>query len=377
MDSWKTCCSTNPAMLANGVLAIRVSFSACVVGVATLWACFAADVVGAAAENPSSAVHSVRQDEPVAPPQLEWKLQAGQSLQVEIRQSSSTEIDVAGNKTLQPGGRRLLMTWEVLAADDAQVQVRMRWRQIDFEVATPAGKVALSTDPSQPKIGDGKATPLLKALAGRLQALLEFSVDVRFDRTGRLIEVSLPDGLVAFLQAESSTPLRGWLSEEGLRQMLGAVLAPLPESPQVMWEDQRTLHVAAGVPLTQTTRYVLGVQQPPQSIVVNFQTELSFPESYLVGPTRPADPEASQAVDPNPPRGAEPPFDFDPTSQKWPRIARQNAGGNYVFDYERGYVTSASMQTLLATEKAYSDSLIKVTITTQTEVEMKLESPGP
>ncbi|MDP1561033.1 MAG: hypothetical protein Q8M16_06525 [Pirellulaceae bacterium] len=314
-------------------------------------------------------------DDPI--PTLQWKFQPGQVYQFDITQSSSTELDVAGNKTLQPESRRVQIRWEVLAATEEVVEIEMRYRQIELELGTAAGKVAASTRPDAPQIGSGKASALLKSLLQRMKPLIDQPIKIQFDRNGRVLRVDLPTELAEHIQKESETrSLREAVSTTGIEQLLAGFLTPLPPEPVANWEHQATYEVSAGVPLTQKTRFKVGQwSEGNPTVEVTFSSELSFPEQFLLGAREPNDSSASPAKDPNPPTGAPAPFDFDPVSRKWPRISQQDCGGRFLFDIQGGYIRVASGSTVLVTEKAYSDSKIKTTISSQTEVKVQRLEP--
>ncbi|MBL8892684.1 MAG: hypothetical protein JNL67_22090 [Planctomycetaceae bacterium] len=311
-------------------------------------------------------------EEPV--PTLRWKFQPGQVYRFDITQSSSTtEIDVAGNKILQPESRRLQIRWEVLAATPELIEVEMRYSEIEMELGTPAGKVAASTRPDFPQTGTGKAGNLLRLLLQRLQPLIDQPIKLQVEPTGKVRQVELPAELLAHITTAAETrPLRAAVSLTGIQDLLGSFLTPFPTEPAADWQHQSTYEVAAGVPLTRNTKYKLGPwSEAETNIEITYTSELSFPEQFLIGPRQPHDPEASQAKDPNPPRGAAPPFDFDTVAVKWPRIALQDCNGRLVFDVKEGYVREATGRTTLTTEKSYSDTKIKTTISTQTEVKIQ------
>lgn len=310
-------------------------------------------------------------------PTLSWKFQPGQVFHFEITQSSSTELDVAGNKTLQPESRRAQIRWEILAAHQETFDVEMQYLEIEMELGTSVGKVFASTRPDSPQIGSGKASALLKGLLQRLQPVIQQPIKLQVDRLGKVLQVELAPELTEHVRKEAETvALRTAVSTTGIEQLLAGFLTPLPSSPVAKWEHQSSYEVSAGVPLTQLTRYQLGawIESNP-TVEVTYTSELSFPEQFLLGAREPNDSAASQAKDPNPPKGAAPPFDFDPVSQKWPRIAQQDCGGRLLFDVEQGYVREASGRTVLVTEKAYSDTKIKTTISTQTELKVQRIQP--
>lgn len=318
-----------------------------------------------------SAFSGARAEEPL--PSLQWKFAAGQAYEFVITQNSSTEIDVAGNKALQPEAKRMVLRWEIQAVTEQGFEVELRYQEIELEVGAAAGKVSASTNSQTPQIGSGRAATLLRGLLGRMNPMIDQPIRLQVDRQGRVTAVQLSPELQAHLQAVPETrPLREAVTASGIQQLLAGLLMPLPATPTAQWEDRRTYEVATGVPLTQTTRYTLGPWSDPNPTVdVNFSSDLTFPEQYLLGATRPDDPDASPARDPNPPQNAPAPFDFDPISKKWPRIAQQDSGGRIVFDIESGYVRQAAAKTVIVTEKAYSDAKIKTTISTQTQVEVR------
>jgi hypothetical protein len=314
---------------------------------------------------------STQAEEPV--PTLRWKFQSGQIYQFDITQSSSEERDVAGNKTLQPGSRRVRLRWEILTATESVVDIEMRYQEIELELGTTSGKIAASTRPDATQIGTGKAANLLRTLLQRLQPLIDQPIKLQVETTGKVRRVDLPAELVAHIAKEPTTvPLRDAVSTTGIQQLLAGFLTPLPSEPIAKWTHQTTYEVAAGVPLTQRTQYQIGSwTEDAPTVEINFTSELSFPEQFLLGARQPNDPAASQAKDPNPPKNAAAPFDFDPVSQKWPRIALQDCGGRILFDVKEGYVREATGRTVLTTEKAYSDTKIKTTISAQTEVKVQ------
>jgi len=306
-------------------------------------------------------------------PLLKWDLQPGHVYQLEISQTSNTEVDVAGNKTLQPASRRAKIRWEVIAADQAEIQVELRYTEVEMDLGTSAGQVVASTNPTTPQIGSGKAGQLLRGLDASLQPLLDQPINVRFDRQGTVRSVAVGDSLLQHLQRPVETRrLRHAISPAGIQELISGFLVPLPTEPQPRWEHRRTVELSAGVPLTHTTRYQLGHwSEGAATVDVKFTSDLAFPEQYLLGARQPDDPAASRAADPNPPRDAPPPFDFDPISRKWPRIAVQDASGSFTFDLAAGYVRQATAKSVIVTEKAYSDTKITVTISTQTQVKFQ------
>ncbi|MBL8854374.1 MAG: hypothetical protein JNK57_10420 [Planctomycetaceae bacterium] len=315
-------------------------------------------------------------DDPI--PTLRWKFQAGQVYQFDITQTSGTEeIDVAGNKTLQPESRHVQIQWTIVAATEELIDVEMYYREIEIELGTKSGKVAVSTRPDAPQIGAGKVSSLLKGLLQRLKPLIDQPIKVQVDRQGKVRRVELPAELVAHIQQKPETrSLRDAVSTKGIEQLLASFLTPLPSDPVATWEHRSTYEVAAGVPLTQRTRFQLGPwSEANPTVEVTYSSELSFPEQFLLGAREPNDPAASPAKDPNPPTGAAPPFDFDPVSQKWPRIDQQDCDGRLLFDINEGYVREASGRTVLVTEKAYSDTKIKITTSMQTEVKVQRLQP--
>lgn len=310
-------------------------------------------------------------EEPV--PVLRWKFQPGQVYRFDITQSSSTEIDVAGNKTLQPESRRVQIRWEVIAATPEVIEVDMRYLEIEMELGTNAGKVAASTRPDFPQTGTGKAGNLLRLLLQRMQPLVDKPIKLQVEPSGKIRQVELPPELLAHItKAAETRPLREAVSLTGIQELLGSFLTPFPNGPVADWQHKSTYEVAAGVPLTRDTKYKLGPwSESETNVEITYTSELSFPEQFLIGPRQPNDPDSSQAKDPNPPKEATPPFDFDTVAVKWPRIALQDCNGRLVFDVKEGYVREATGRTTLTTEKSYSDTKIKTTISTQTEVKIQ------
>lgn len=310
-------------------------------------------------------------EEPV--PALRWKFEPGQVYRFDITQSSSTEIDVAGNKTLQPESRRVQIRWEVLAATPEVIEVEMRYTEIEMELGTTAGKVAASTRSDFLQTGTGKAGNLLRLLLQRMQPLVDQPIKLQVEPSGKVRQVELPAELSAHITKEAETrPLREAVSETGIQELLGSFLTPFPSEPVADWQHKSTYEVSAGVPLTRNTKYKLGPwSESEANVEITYSSELSFPEQYLIGPDQPNDPNASQAKDPNPPSEATSPFDFDTVSVKWPRIALQDCNGRLVFDVKEGYVREATGRTTLTTEKSYSDTKIKTTISTQMEVKIQ------
>jgi hypothetical protein len=331
-------------------------------------------IAGAAPPETRAAEPAGRPQEDGLPlPSLQWNLQPGQVYLMEIVQTANTEIDVAGNKTLQPASRRAKIRWEVISADDAEIEVQLRYTEVELDLGTSAGQVVASTNPATPQIGSGKAGQLLRGMDASLKPLLDQPITLRFDRQGVVRRVVVAEPLRQHLQRDVQTrPLRHALSQEAMQELVGGFVVPLPAQPQAQWEQRRTMDLSAGVPLTHTTRYQLGPwSEGAPTVEVKFTTDLAFPEQFLLGAREPEDATASQARDPNPPGPVPPPYDFDPISRKWPRIALQDAGGTFTFDLAAGYVRQASAKSFMVTEKAYSDAKITVTISTQTEVKVR------
>ncbi len=350
----------------------------CIIGLIGVW------LATSSGSGFGATAHSSGQESSDTPPAvstpvpvLQWKFEAGQRFLFDIERSTQTERDVAGNKVLESGIQRCNIRWEIDTVDSSGVTVQMRYTEIEVDLGTPAGKVAVSTNPSAPAIGSGRVGELAKLLRQRITPLIDQPLTLKFDQDGKLLAVELGEELMAHVQSGAETrSLRDLVGREGIQQILSTFLTPLPKQASTHWEQRNTYEVAAGVPLSQTTKYEwIKTDNASDIAEIKFTSELGFPEQFLLGPVRPGDPQASAAKDPNPPRSTlrdpPPPFDFDPVSNKWPRIALQDASGVIQFDVAGGYVRSATARSTLVTEKAYSDALIKITMTTQSKLSVQ------
>jgi len=307
-------------------------------------------------------------------PVLRWKFDADQQYSLQISQRTRIETNVAGNVVTQAVAQRMKLQWQVLAVDGDMIDVEMRYKEIEFDMETPEGLVKGSTNAELPRIAGGRTRALLLGLLARLEPIIDQPIGMRFDTRGRLHSLTVPPELLEKIRQQPETRVvRQVITAQGVQDMLSDFLIPLPETAVAAWEHQSVMNVAAGVPLSRITQYRLADSGPSASLVrVNFDSEVSFPEQYLVGPTRPTGlGQDGGEVDPTRPRGAEPPFDYDPVSAKWPRIARQDCGGSIQFDATQGLVRQASSKAVLVTEKAYSNALIRTTLDLQVDVQIQ------
>ncbi|GEM_PF-1822466 len=304
-------------------------------------------------------------------PLLRWKFKTGEQFVFDFDQTIRLEKDVAGIKTTQSTSQRSQISWEILAADDESAEVEMRYARVDFELETSDGLIKTSTDPNFPKVANGKAARLAAGLIEAVAPIIDQPFVVKFSNRGELLEVKMDATIVEQIRkAPNSMAIRSTISQEGIKEILATLLVQFPEVAASNWEIESKV-VVAGVPLSRACKYeVKGQQQNNPTLEIAYQTTVDFPEKFIVGETSPSD-DTNEKEDPaTRPSDAKAPFDFDPTSKKWPRIARQESNGSMQFQIEEGYATSGKSNSLLVTEKAYSNVLIKTTIVTETTVKV-------
>lgn len=305
---------------------------------------------------------------------LRWKFNEGDQFKFTFQQSTTIQSKVEGNSIENSSNLGLIVSWKVIQAGEGQATIEMRYQQIDIEMnPRGAGLVKVSTDPALPRVGTGSVARVAEGLIRAVTPIIDQPFLVLLDDRGVISEVQMEAKLVEQIRlAPNSMAIRNVISQEGIQAILGSLLVQFPAEPARTWQNQSTLEIA-GVPINQVTTYTLpepaqadsSEGKPDPMLTIQFATEVDFPDPFRLPAT---DPKQLDPTNPTQPKDASAPFDFDPTSAKWPTISQQESSGTLKFDSQLGFATEGTLNSLLETRKAYSNSIISTLITTRTTV---------
>lgn len=178
--------------------------------------------------------------QPVA---LQWRLNPGQTLQLQFQQRTVTEIHY-GQAPLQTElNLTMTMRWRVLAAGPERIDLAVAFQRIQVEMDSQAEGKATYDSQAQSFQGDAEA------LDSVFRPLLQAEIRMALSPKGKVLEVAVPEELRRRLQQAPGARWERLLTPEGLRQALERPLWVLPEHPVApggTWEQQETVESPLG-----------------------------------------------------------------------------------------------------------------------------------
>ena len=324
-----------------------------------------AAATASAAGNTQFPAPTVLQETAEPAPTLQWKFRSGDQFTLDLKSTRNSTLMVAENPDTKNTSFeiRTSLSLQVLDVQDDVARLELQYQSISISIEDGA-RAAASTDPQEPQLGKGAPAKMAKAMIESLRPLLNVPVILEVNPTGKIEKLEIEESFVEqILAAPNTMALRENLSREGVEKTLGSLLLTFPQQGSNQWTQESTVQVGQ-TPLTRITQYSVVDASQSDNVKIQFQSNVKFPEEQLAAPETP------EQLNDTTLQGRPGPFNFDPVSAKWPRIARQEASGNIRFDQEAGLMISSDSREILVTEKAQSNFIIRTTIDTQSQATM-------
>lgn len=194
--------------------------------------------------------------------ELEWSWKPGQTLHYRFVQTTRFRTDAGGAAEERAVTLTADLTWEVGSVEDGTAEVVQSLRHVRVE-EEKAGAKSVTYDSKAPADA-GADGALMADLYG--PAIAE-PATLRIDRRGRIVGASVPRAVTEAIrrappqaQIQVLADAGGFLSEPGLKNLLGQVLPSLPERPVgegAGWEGRLEL-TTGPFQLMLANRYTLG-----------------------------------------------------------------------------------------------------------------------
>jgi hypothetical protein len=269
---------------------------------------------------------------------LRWKLAAGDQLQVNVNQQTTSSVIIPGDaiKSVKTTMEMTLETlWSVDSADEKGIKITQTVKRLALKMKVgDAAAIAYDSGAKTPPVGAAKN------IAAAVQPLLQegSALIITMNTRGEVLMVD-PSAKLAELWKKSATKKPDGAHGKESTDELKRSLVLLPEkpitaggSPNAKWSDEREVDISIGK-VAQTTEFAYAgeVEEAGQKLdKIDFTSKLT-----LV------------------PGGAK--------SLKL-TLKEQTQTGHALFSAEQGHVVSAERTQKLVTEAPYRETIITVTV---------------
>src|SRR5262245_3089484 len=182
---------------------------------------------------------------------LRWKLKAGDSLSVQTRQETQSQVTFSSKSATSQIDVNVQMNWTVTAARDNEVTMKQTIERIGVKLATPQGSPIEfdSADPSRPSSQARQLSESLKPLIGA-------EMEVTLSRRGEILAVQPHnDAAKALFVPGDSKDESASDSRTAVERLLRTPLIVLPEKDVAQgdtWTTTSDLETAAGAQRQET-----------------------------------------------------------------------------------------------------------------------------
>jgi hypothetical protein len=272
---------------------------------------------------------------------LRWKLQAGEKLQVEVKQQTTSVVSYAGKSTTTQIDVEMELDWQVIATEKSTIRVKQTLRRLTADVATQDGG-RLSFDSATSTRPSGQARDLAAAMSPIVGAELEIEMNQR----GEVIEVKPANKAAEILISQDDAAQQSKAAKHAIQQLLKQPLMVLPESfvrPDDTWTTESELDTALGKAKHKTTYRFTGVEERDGRKLERIESSTTL------------------GIEGN-----------APDARKL-RIKEHQQTGTLWFDSAAGRLDSAEQSQKLVTERPYRDTTIVVTL--ESKQQTKVSKP--
>lgn len=279
---------------------------------------------------------------------LRWKLAAGDQLQVDVNQQTTSSVIIPGNamKSVKTKMEMTLETlWTIESADEKQIKISQTVKRLAVKLQIgDANPIAYDSAPKTPPVGAAKdfataAKPLLEEGSALI---------VTMDTRGEVLSAEPSKKLAELWKIPGAKVPGGAGSKESVEDLLKRSIVLLPEmrvtaddAGKAKWIKEREVEIAIGK-VKQSTEFVYAgeVEEGGKKLdKIDFTSKLT-----LV------------------PGGAK--------SLKL-TLKEQTQTGHALFSAEQGRVVSAEQTQHLVTEAPYRETLITVTVDSTVKTTIK------
>ena len=186
--------------------------------------------------------------------QILWKFTPGTKAYYRIVQDSDVNIEGGPQKFKMKTSQTVDMTWDVASVDEQgtadmtqtidRVQIRM--------TGGPAGTIEYDSDAEE--IPEGPSG----GVAVFYENFVNQPIRLKMDTTGKISDIVLPEKLARQIKNASASPGGAALSEDGVKQMLGAGMVQFAKKPVAKgdhWQLSRTVNIPPAGKQDQTASY--------------------------------------------------------------------------------------------------------------------------
>jgi hypothetical protein len=190
--------------------------------------------------------------------ELRWKFKSGDKTRYEMKMDMTQETK-SGPMPFQVKVSQIMdMTWEVTdVAADGSATLSQTIDRVRMEMTLPqAGQPPMKYDSQQESKAPGTET-----LAKIFDAMIGKPFIMKVSPLGKVSDMQAPDGMV---QAFKNMPAGGMFSEDGLKQMIGQSMMPLPEEAVAVgktWDQSAEMETPPFGKQVTTTQYKFGGEE--------------------------------------------------------------------------------------------------------------------
>ena len=159
---------------------------------------------------------------------LRWKLQPGETMQVQLSQDMNTETSIGSTPLKSSVHMLMMMNWQILEVNsEGTAEIAQSIERIRMNVQSP-GAAPLTYDSAATE----EPTGLAQAVASGIRPFLGVKFIQSMTSRGEIISVRLSDEAAAALdEAPSGNQIKQMFSSEGLKSLVSQAAAVLPEGP--------------------------------------------------------------------------------------------------------------------------------------------------
>jgi hypothetical protein len=256
---------------------------------------------------------------------LRWKLNAGETLHVELAQKSELETNVANKPVKMKLDMGFGLKWQVESVSETGVaRIAQSFTRLRLKMELP------KQDPVEyDSAAETKPTGPAKDVADAVGPLIGAKFFVSMNDRGEIVDVKLSDEAAKLLETPAAARWKETISKEGLTDLLRQSAAVLPEKP-----------VAKGASWT----------VPTSSKSPLGPLKLSHKYTYQGAEERGGKMLAKIAVQTT--------LELEASKGK-PQLKEQKHSGLLYFDAEAGRFVETEVNQELATEAPYRDTVVK------------------
>ena len=190
--------------------------------------------------------------------QLSWRFTPGESLNYVVQQNMVMTMDAAGKQQIIEMHQTMDMRWKIADVDAGSGDVNMSQTVERMRMTSEGGPIgAVNYDSASNEV---PGTPYGRALADVFKKLIGQEFGVHMKSTGKIVEVAVPESLVASLKQSGTTG--NALDEATLKQLMTQSAITLPEKPiqpNDSWDSVQQVEMAFGTVIVKSRLTYQGI----------------------------------------------------------------------------------------------------------------------